>query len=382
MMHHMRARLSFAEGVALVVSGTIGAGILAIPYVVAQVGMLVGMGYLLLIGFGMMGLNLLVAELLQAQEKPMQLSGLARKYLGEVGEVVMLGLTYVLLFGALLAYIVGMGEVISALYPDVLSQKIWSLLAYACCTIAVFVGVRMIRKIEFAVMLLMLGIVCTTAIVGAPLMQVHTSGLPSFAQLFLPYGVLCFAFQGATLVPEVYAAMKREDTSLKKILFVAGILILLIYTVFTLVTLGVVGESIHEVATISLGKVLGPGMHVLGNLFALIGMGTGFLMCGLALRDSMHWDYHIPRIPATMIACVFPLILFLGGLNSFIGILSAIGGVLMSVLAMLILLMYINYVRSTGRTNGLASPYARAIMIGAMVLLMLGAGYSFVMLFV
>ena len=75
-----RKQLTLWEGVALVLSGTIGAGVLAIPYAVSRVGLLIGFVYILTIGLLMMTLNLLLGEIAARTKGDVQLAGLAKRY--------------------------------------------------------------------------------------------------------------------------------------------------------------------------------------------------------------------------------------------------------------------------------------------------------------
>jgi amino acid permease len=75
------ARASF-EAAATLVGCTIGAGILGIPYVVAQAGFITGAITIILLGALMLMLNLFTGEIALRTEGDHQLPGYAERYLG------------------------------------------------------------------------------------------------------------------------------------------------------------------------------------------------------------------------------------------------------------------------------------------------------------
>ena len=78
-----RKQISLFEGVALIISGTIGAGVLSLPFAISKVGISIGIIYIVGIGILMMGLNLLLGSIAVRTKQKMQLIGFAGKYLGK-----------------------------------------------------------------------------------------------------------------------------------------------------------------------------------------------------------------------------------------------------------------------------------------------------------
>ena len=91
-------RLTEWQATALIMSGTIGAGILGIPYVVAKVGIGIGLFFIVAVGICMIGFNLLLGEVAVRTNHQLQLSGFAKKYLGRFGEVLMTVVVYSILY--------------------------------------------------------------------------------------------------------------------------------------------------------------------------------------------------------------------------------------------------------------------------------------------
>jgi tyrosine-specific transport protein len=71
---------------AMLIGTTIGAGFLAIPYVVSKSGFFVGLFYLVFLGLIILYLNLAVGEIGLRTQGQHQLTGYAQRYLGVWGK--------------------------------------------------------------------------------------------------------------------------------------------------------------------------------------------------------------------------------------------------------------------------------------------------------
>ena len=140
-----------------------------------------------------------------------------------------------------------------------------------------------------------LAVVLMIALFSAPHITFHGWGDLSLTQLLLPYGVLLFAFHGATSIPEAHALLRQKDRTFARAIVIAGGVAIVVYVLFASVVLGVTGSDTTEIATIGLGQKIGPSIFLLGNLFAALAMSTSFLMAGLSLSNSLRADFRMPR---------------------------------------------------------------------------------------
>ena len=338
--HHgvFRRQLSLWEAVGLIVSGTVGAGVLAIPYVVAQVGILIGLAYIVGIGFMMMGFHLLLGQITAKTEEPLHLVGLAGKYLGKDGKFLMGLVFYSMLIGAMVIYIIGEGQALAALFNG--SPFTWSLLFFAFASILILFGLHTVKTIEVVLVFSILTVVLLIAAWSAPHVTFENISYISLATVFLPYGVLLFAFHGAAAIPEAHSLLKERHAMFKKAIIYATLITMAIYAVFAFMVVGVTGPETTEVASIGLGEVIGPRMVLFGNLFAALAMGTSFLLIGVALSDSLQWDFKVPRFFSLTIATIVPLLIFLFGVRGFVNAIEIVGGVLISIEMLLVLAIY------------------------------------------
>jgi len=125
----MGKNLPLVEAISILVGTIIGAGILGIPYVVAQAGFLTGMVVLVVLSVAVILINLLLGEIVLSTQGNHQLTGYAEKYFGKIGKYLMFGSVVFGFYGALLAYIIGEGEALAALAGG--SPLLYSLIFFA-----------------------------------------------------------------------------------------------------------------------------------------------------------------------------------------------------------------------------------------------------------
>ncbi len=375
-----RRRITMFQGVALIVSSTIGAGVLGIPYAVSKVGLIVGMIYIFCLGGLMIGYNLLIGAIAVRTKGDLQLVGLSRKYLGKFGEAIMIVLKYVSGAGISVIYIIGVGYTLSVLLGG--SSFMWSIIFIIIGFLIINRGIRTIKVIDFFLSLIILFIILLIAGFSATHIEAVNFNYSDLSKLLLPYGVILFAFHGSAAVLEAHSILTDRQKSFRSSIIIAGLINIIAYALFTLVVLGVTGLETTEIATIGLGSKIGPIMLIFGNVFAVLAMGTSFLNSGLALRDSLVWDYKMNERLAVALICIFPTIIFLLGLRQFIAAISIVGGIFVSLEMMLVILIYWR-AKQTGdiRPSKYKLHHTLLLVVLLIVALIIGASYSVINLF-
>ncbi|MFB6182189.1 MAG: aromatic amino acid transport family protein [Candidatus Magasanikbacteria bacterium] len=371
----LRQNISLFEAVALISSGTIGAGVLGIPYAVAKVGLPLGLIYVISIGLLVTGLHLLVGDVILRTKKEVQLVGLAKEYLGKKAGMFMGALLYTMLIGTLVVYIIGEGETLAALIGG--SSLVWSIVFFFVATTVIYFGLNTLKTVELILTGAILSVILLIAGLAAPHVNPVNIKFINLANLFFPYGVLLFAFHGVTFIPEAQKLLKREQKKFKQAIIISGLLTVVAYTLFALAVVGVTGAGTTQVATIGLGKVVGEHMLVIGNVFAAMTMATSFMVVGLTVKDSLRMDYNVPNFLGTAFACGVPLLIFLIGLRDFVTVIDMVGGVVISL--EMVILVFI-YWKAT--QEGKACPvkyqlhHSLWVVIGALIVFTLGSIYS------
>lgn len=328
----------FWRNVALLIGVTIGAGVLGIPYVFAQAGFFTGVVILVVVACLVLLCQLYLAEVVLSTKESHQLPGLAQKYLGSTGKRCMVFLMLLYIYGALLAYSLGAGDLLYSLLG--LHPYLWSFVFYVLCAGLCYFSLQVLLRYEFVlVSCLVLFIFC---LLGWGLPFLRGAHLTSFSlhNLFIPYGVLLFATLGFFSIPEMAVNLGKEKRLLKSTILFATPFVAFLYLLFAFLVVGVSGAATTPIATIGLGAVLGDAALLLGNIFALFAMGTSFIALVYSVKHLYMSDYGFTHTHAFLAAVTVPLLMLLWGFGNFISVISLSGALAGGIMLLCIIYMH------------------------------------------
>ena len=383
--------LIFAEAIATLVGTIIGAGVLAIPYAIQKAGFLTGLLNLAILSIAVIFLYLYLGEVVLRTKRNYQLPGYAEHYLGKKGKILMTFTMTFTIYGALTAYMIGVGRSLAAILGmqnsiivvgiAIPADLFLGLLFSAFASTIVYLGLAFIRKSE----LLMSAIVVTTItlICAFIFLKIDISNFASFnlTKIFVPYGVILFALAGAVAIPEMKEELIKNKKLLKKAIVIGTLIPIVLYTLFSFVIIGVCGPSTSEIATIYLGEHFGIVMIILGNLFAIFAMSTSFLTLGLGLKEVYNYDYKIKKCLSWALACLVPIILFILVFffireEIFYKTIGLAGGVAMSIEGMLLVIMFNRAKRRGERKPEYTIKRSTIISVALIIVFALGLAYT------
>lgn len=338
--------IGFWQGVALIFGTNIGAGILSLPYAARNGGFL-ALAVALAIAGTLTTISMLyVAEVSLRTSEPLQLSGLAEKYMGQTGRFLVFAAIVVNSIGALIAYASGSGELVHNIFGA--PPLAGTLIFYALGAYIMWKGLQATGLAEGLItsgMALIITILVTWTIAGPGIELTNLWVLKPY--FIIPImNLAVFTFLAQYVVPEMARGMAETKPEALPKAIIAGMSI----TAFTLAAvpfaaLGLLGTEVTEVVTIAWGEKLGTTAYYMANLFALLAMFTSFLAIGFtAMRnvlDIFHWpEDGWQRVAATALTVVPPLVIALAGLGGFVSALTYAGGfagAIMSVVPVLLL---------------------------------------------
>jgi amino acid permease len=338
-MKHPKA---YYQAIATLTGCVIGAGILAIPYVILQAGFWTGL--FVIIGLGLISLliHLMIGEVALRTKACYQLSGYADKYLGKWGKMFMAMSMIIGVYGAMVAYTLGAGESLAVIFGGF--SWVWMVVFYLVMCMILFGSIRLLEQSE-----LVLGIIKTgifLLVLGVLFFSQHFSlnriGGFSLSSVMIPYGVILFAYIGTAAIPEVKEEMASCLRLAKKAIIVGSLIPIAAYALFAFAVIGVSGVLTTEVATLGVGFLTGPAGFLLLHLFAIIAMSTAFISLGFALKDSYWRDFRLPKWESYALVAAIPAVLLIVGVSSFAKTLEIAGTFAGGIAGIVIAVMHYN----------------------------------------
>lgn len=341
-------KLTLYEAVAIIVGANVGSGILGLAYSSRLAGWPILVLWLAVAGLFTTFSMLYVAESALRTKKPLQLPGLAEKYVGKVGSVLIFISVCANSIGCMVAYTTGSGNILCTLLG--LPNWAGSLLFTVPCVLVVWFGLKatgLWEKFMSTGMVVLLGIIVIASFLsGKADVSRAVYANWTYAVPLLSSAIFCYIAQYA--VPELARGMRHTPKKLPVAIilgmFITGVLL----AVVPLAVLSLTGaEEVTQVATLAWGQALGTWALYTANIFALCAMMTSFWAVGgsmltnivdmFKLKDEKDTKTRLIAIACTVLP---PFILAYAGLVSFvdaIGWAGTFGGVIMSIVPVLML---------------------------------------------
>ena len=365
------------EAIALLMGTVIGAGVLGIPYIVYKAGFLTGLLALVLLGAAVLFMNLFVGEIVLSTKGNHQLTGYAEKYLGKKGKTLMMLSMFIGIYGALTAYLIGVGESLYAIF-NVFSPLVFSLIFFVVMAFLVFKGLKWISESELWLAGSVIVLILVISVFAFMSSDYNLTNLKDFNlfKIFIPYGVILFAFLGSAAVPEMREELRKNQKMMKRAILIGSLIPIVLYGLFAAAVIGVSGGGITEIATVGLGQVLGEKIVIFANLFAIFAMTTSFLALGLALKELFNYDYKVNKNLSWGLTVFVPLILFLLGVKSFISTIGIAGSFAGGLDGILVVLMLWKAKKLKERKPEYTVKYSKVIGTVLIVVFVLGILYQ------
>lgn len=341
-------KLTLYEAVAIIVGANVGSGILGLAYSSRLAGWPILVLWLAVAGLFTTFSMLYVAESALRTKKPLQLPGLAEKYVGKVGSVLIFISVCANSIGCMVAYTTGSGNILCTLLG--LPNWAGSLLFTVPCVLVVWFGLKatgLWEKFMSTGMVVLLGIIVIASFLsGKADVSRAVYANWTYAVPLLSSAIFCYIAQYA--VPELARGMRHTPKKLPVAIilgmFITGVLL----AVVPLAVLSLTGaEEVTQVATLAWGQALGTWALYTANIFALCAMMTSYWAVGgsmltnivdmFKLKDEKDSKTRLIAIACTVLP---PFILAYAGLVSFvdaIGWAGTFGGVIMSIVPVLML---------------------------------------------
>ncbi len=348
-------KLTPAQVMFTVVGCGVGSGCLGTAYGARLAGFPVIAFWLVVSGITTLFSMYYVAEAALRTRRMMQLPGLAERYVGPIGRILIFLAVTLNSFSCLIAYFNGSGSILNKL----LGVPAWAgtMLFLIPGMLVVYFGLKavgMAGEYLSIAMTIMLIILCGASLLSR---DANFSRLAAADWYYaVPvFNIAAFSYIGQYLVPDLARGLSHEPEKLAPAMLTGQIITMLL---LILVPLGCFAiqpaDQITQVATIAWGEALGQWALYTANIFALTAMFTSFCPISQTLISSVVDFFKFSsdsdakfRLPIMAVIYLVPLILVLGGFVGFVDALYFSGTFCAAIMAILPVFM-VNEARKTG----------------------------------
>lgn len=332
----------------------LGAGVLTMPYLAKQNGMVLSLIILIISLIASYLLHLMIAEVtIQNGNSGQVISCLSRFLWRGRLKNVLSAFFFVLMAGVLLtnlaAYITGSADVIVGLLP--ISPLAAELVFYAVAAVVVLFGLKAVGISETIAVGAIFALIAVLAAASA--MNIRNP-LPmesgTVSQALAYFGMAMFAMSAFFSVPQAVEGLSGDVKKVRKAVFLGLFNTFVLILVVTVCSLAASVE-VTEVAMVGWSQGIGLWAQIIGSLFTVLAMLTTYWSLSLALGDMVADMLKTGHKISWLAATVPSLILALLNLSDFMSLMRTAGGLIAIIIAFMIVPAYRNARRECGSTG-------------------------------
>jgi len=316
-----KKRITKGEALAILVGTQIGAGVLGLPYAASKVGLIPALAVLVGVMFLMLWTGFIVLKF-SARMGGAQMSTIAQRVLGKVGGWLMYVSIFIMSFGAILAYIAGMGSVFANLFG--ISETLGAFIFWILASLVVYHGLEASGKTELVMSYVMLVLFIAVTLMLVPYAKLSNGLYVRLSGILSITGVAIFALGCHTVIPDVYKGLGSYEET-KKVLVWAFIIPTAIYAIFMTVFLLAFGRNTPQIATQGLQFLYGKLGKLVGNLIPLLAITTSYIGIALAQQSNNEEFVRLKRPIAWGLTVIPPAVVYFAGIKNFADVLAFAG---------------------------------------------------------
>ncbi|OGY63032.1 MAG: hypothetical protein A2745_00855 [Candidatus Harrisonbacteria bacterium RIFCSPHIGHO2_01_FULL_44_13] len=361
---------------ASILAGTIiGAGIFSLPFVFQTAGLSLGFIYLALASVVYIFLHLMYADVIIRTSESHRFVGYAKIYLGSRAFWLSILMTVVEMIFVMTIYLT-LSQSFSNLVTTFGSNLEKLLIFWFLGSAAVFMSLRRIALLEFLIVGGILLIISLIFVLGLNnfLNLPAADFFPNFSMIFLPLAPLLFSLSGRVAIPALVDYLKDKPDAVrlvKKSVIVGTLAPAVLYGLFVVGVLGLSSNVSEDAVSGLIGQA--PGWILLAvGILGLLSLWSSYIVVGLDINKSLVYDFKLPVWLRFLLVVMAPLLLYLSGFQSFIGLVSFVGGVFLSLEGIFIICMWLKANKVLAKPPVLLKK-ANIVVIGFLFLILAAA---------
>jgi len=327
-----------------ILAGTIiGAGIFSLPYVVSQLGLVLGFLFLYVFFIIYLLIHRMYGDLLSRESGSHDFSFLAHKYFKPFFAHVSTWIIILELLFVLLVYLTIAPGLLQVSFG--VESTIYFLLFWFLSSVFIFLPLKFTGIAHTLATIAIVGIVGLAVYSGfsKPLTTQPFETI-NLALFFLPFGPLLFSFSGRPAISKIIETQKEAIASgrwfpLRRVIFWGTAIPAILYAVFIVSILKMEPNPLPEALK---SVTLSPDLLRFFGILGLLAILTSYFMAGKNIRDILYKDRGIPSWIGFAIPCIVPIFMYFVVSSSFFLAISITGGIFLACEGICIIMMWRN----------------------------------------
>jgi len=278
-------------GVFLFAGTLVGAGILGLPFALSKSGFIGGTILLMSGAFFAYLTAIYIGLLVYEQGLNISLDNIIQKHLGKTIAYISLASIIFSAYGALVAYPLAIGETLNSLLHIPAWMGSFGFIIFISVLLSQDLGNS--TKFNAIITLFLVSLLVWVMYKSAPLLEPRNLLYFNPAEVPGAWGIVIFAFSGHLVIPSV---LYFTSTEIRKGLAVLGwgiISVTSLYFIFFLISIGVMGNEVTQVATLGLATKVGPLIGTFGQVFAISAIITSSFGMGISLKRTYESKFSL-----------------------------------------------------------------------------------------
>ncbi len=326
------------------IASIMGAGMFALPFVFQRSGLVPAILYLGFFGIIAALIHLLYADIvLRTQETRLQFPGYIRYYLGTTAGSFSRVLVFVTLLFTLTAYLIlsaSFLHIIAPTLPPLLAMIIFWIFA----TLTIFINIKQTALFDTITTTITLAAIGAVFLYWGSYVPFNAAAFPVLdpRNVLIPFGPVLFSFLGFSAIPALVAYVRKESVPfmlMKKAIVVGSLIPAFFYFLFVVSVWGM-SPSVSPDAVSGLMQETPFAILLTLSILGIATLWDSYSAIGRDMNKILEYDWNRSSGVAFTIVAAAPFILYLLGFQDFIGIISAVGGILFATWGILIILAW------------------------------------------
>ena len=347
-----------------VLSGTIiGAGVFSLPYVFQSSGIITGLFYLALGAIVYIIVYQMYAEVILKTQEKHRFVGYVRTYLGKWASYFSILISVVQVIFVLTIYLI-LSQSFADLITNFGSSVEKVIVFWVIGSILVFIGAKKIAELESLVTVGIIGVILLVfafaLMNGNSAHFLSSNFFPDWKMAFLPLGPILFSLAGRQAIPD----MLKFGGDYKKSITLGVIIPAVIYLMFVFSVLAL-SPVVSQDSISGLAGSL-PGILFVGliGFFGILSLVSSYGEVGEDVYESLELDLKMPFWIRFSLIFFGPITVYFISSQSFIGLVSFVGGIFLALEGLLIIWMW---VKATGKKISLPIVLLALVFLTALV---------------